>query len=100
MARATGMTGSSVGRMLSGQTMPDPWRLERLADALSVSLAELLERSGIASPGAVQDGPVGASKRLAPAEAAKRLGITDPLRVALFEAMVATLTDPAVGRDN
>jgi transcriptional regulator with XRE-family HTH domain len=93
LARLTGMSPSSVGRMLAGQTLPDPVHLETLANALSLPLGELLVRSGLISRGAIPDQPQPAPRPLAPAEAARRLGITDPLRVALFEALVATLTN-------
>lgn len=94
LARRTGMSTSSVGRMLAGKTMPDPAFLERLADALDMPLAELLVRSGlVSSPSALPAGGeyTGEDDRLTPSEAARRLGIMTPARVAMFESMVAHL---------
>ncbi|MFE2243874.1 helix-turn-helix domain-containing protein [Streptomyces virginiae] len=94
LARRTGMSSSSVGRMLAGKTMPDPAVLERLADALDMPLAELLVRSGLVSSPTVLPGGselAGGEDPISPAEAARRLGIRTPARVAMFESMVAHL---------
>lgn len=95
LAEATGMSPSSVGRMLAGQTMPDAAQLEPLADALDVPLSELLVRSGIVTRGAMPApaGPEGEAPELTPVEAANRLGIRSPERVHMFEAMVRTLLE-------
>jgi transcriptional regulator with XRE-family HTH domain len=100
LAEETGMSHASVSRMLAGKTIPDPNFLEALAGVLGLPLTELLVRSGIVSRNSIPGGGEAVLPPLTPAVAARRLGITNPLRVALFEAMVATLTDPAVGRDN
>src|ERR1044072_2007252 len=54
LAEDTGMSASSVGRMLAGQTLPEPVHLERLAEALGISLMDLLVRSGVVSEKAGQ----------------------------------------------
>ncbi|MGQ5579685.1 helix-turn-helix domain-containing protein [Streptomyces sp. ECR3.8] len=96
LAEAVGMSPSSVGRMLSGQTLPDPVHLERLAEVLGVPLMELLVRSGIVSPGAASASATSPAAQEAPltAEAAARLlGIRSPDRVHMFTAMAKTLAD-------
>ena len=93
LARDTGMSASSVGRMLAGQTMPDPSYYEPLARTLRVPLRELLIRSGIVSPeslGAPAPATV-RSRGITPVEAAEELGIRDPVDRELFLAMVDRL---------
>jgi len=94
LAKAVGMSQSSVGRMLAGQTLPDPVHLERLAEVLRVSLMDLLIRSGIASvraSGTVT--PATPDTPLTPENAARLLGIRSPDRVQMFAAMAKTLAD-------
>ncbi|NUL03567.1 helix-turn-helix transcriptional regulator [Streptomyces lunaelactis] len=96
LAEATGMSASSVGRMLAGQTMPDPNFLERLADVLGVPLPELLVQSGLVSRDALPAGDYKERRqppKPTPAEAARQLGIKSPPRVAMFESLVAHLLD-------
>lgn len=101
IAQATGMSPSSVGRMLAGQTLPDPGQLEKLANVLRVPLIELLVRSGVVSEEAVQGSlahvtrvrPIETSGPISPEEAARMLGIRNPDRVRLFTAMASTLID-------
>jgi transcriptional regulator with XRE-family HTH domain len=95
LARDAEMSQSSVGRMLAGQTMPDPSSLERLARVLGLPLTELLVQSGLVSPTAMPaaaDSPV-VEPRLTPSEAALRLGITTPARIAMFESLVEHLLE-------
>jgi transcriptional regulator with XRE-family HTH domain len=47
LADATGMSQSSVGRMIAGSTVPDALRLAQLAGTLSVPRNELLSLAGI-----------------------------------------------------
>jgi transcriptional regulator with XRE-family HTH domain len=47
LAEAAGMSHATVSRMLSGQAMPDPYGLERVAEALNMPLVQLLVRSGV-----------------------------------------------------
>lgn len=49
LAEATGMSQSSVGRMLAGSTLPDARVLPRLADVLGVPRSELLYLAGVAT---------------------------------------------------
>lgn len=98
LARATGMSQTSVGRMLAGQTMPDPNVLERLAEVLKLPLPELLVRSGVISrhssasvAAAVSRLPESAP--LTPATAARQLGIRDPENIRFFETTVQMLLE-------
>lgn len=96
LARDTGMSPSSVGRMIAGKAMPDPAYLEPLAQALRVPLPELLVLSGLISRDAFTDPQP--PRALSPREAAADLGIKDPSKVELFETMVrALLTDQNLG---
>lgn len=96
LAENTGMSPSSIGRMLAGQTLPEPVHLERLAEVLGVSLMDLLVRSGVVSeragravkmPTPTPDVP------LTPEAAARLLGIRSPDRVQMFTAVAKTLAD-------
>ncbi|MFD3498816.1 helix-turn-helix domain-containing protein [Streptomyces sp. NPDC058678] len=96
IAKATGMSPSSVGRMLAGQTIPSPPQLEKLAEALRVPLIDLLVLSGVVSERA--KGNVGATQSGPPAslsieEAAFALGIRSADRVRMFKAMASTLIE-------
>ncbi|MGQ4514256.1 helix-turn-helix domain-containing protein [Streptomyces sp. DW26H14] len=98
LAEAMGMSPTAVGRMLSGQVVPDPENLERLARVLHLELTELLVRSGIVSDRSSltprHDQVTGGSVSvLTPAVAAERLGIKNPDRVLVFIAMVETLLE-------
>lgn len=98
LAEDTGMSASSIGRMLAGQTVPDPAHLERLAQVLRVSLIDLLIRSGIVSVEAsgtvtpVAPAP-DTNPPLTPEAAARALGIRSPDRVQMFAAMAKTLVE-------
>jgi transcriptional regulator with XRE-family HTH domain len=93
----TGMSPSSVGRMLAGQTLPEPVHLERLAEVLRVPLMDLLVQSGVVSErarGAGASPPVPlapAEPELTPEAAARALGIRSPDRIQMFTAMAKTL---------
>jgi transcriptional regulator with XRE-family HTH domain len=91
LAEDTGICHASICRMLNGQTIPVAESLESLAEAVDISVSHLLELAGVVSPGALTDGPLPEIKPLTAKEAAARLGIRQPLRVALLEAVVATL---------
>lgn len=97
LAEATGMSASSVGRMLAGQTLPEPMHLERLADVLRVSLMDLLVRSGVVSEKASHTAQpptvTPPEKTLTPEAAARALGIRSPDRVRMFTAMAKMLAD-------
>lgn len=87
LAELTGMSASSVGRMLAGQTLPDASVLERLALALKVPVLELFVLHGILS--AIPD--AAHPPALTVAGAAEALGIRDPLKVEIFTAMTQVL---------
>lgn len=94
LAEAVGMSQSSIGRMLAGQTLPDPVHLERLAEVLGIPLMELLVRSGIVSKKtsrAVEPAPRTPDTPLTPEAAAPLLGIRSPDRVQMFTAMTRAL---------
>lgn len=97
LAEHTGMSASSVGRMLAGQTLPEPVHLEKLAEVLRVSLMELLVRSGVVSERAGRathaPPPAAPEPSLTPEAAARALGIRSPDRVQMFTAMARTLVD-------
>lgn len=98
LARATGMSQTSVGRMLAGQTMPDPNTLERLAEVLQISLPELLVRSGVISrrsSASVAEAISGAPKPppLTPEQAARQLGIKDPENIKFLATTVQMLLE-------
>lgn len=99
LAKATGMSASSVGRMLAGQTIPSPPQLEKLADAVGVPLIDLLVLSGVVSErakGNVGEHPGSGSAAPAPLtieEAALALGIRSPDRVRMFTAIASTLIE-------
>lgn len=96
LARDTGMSPSTVGRMIAGKAMPDPAYLEPLAAALRVPLPELLVLSGLISRDVFSDQQP--TRALSPRAAAADLGIRDPAKVELFETMVrALLTDQNIG---
>ena len=91
LADDTGMSHASVCRMLNGQTVPVAEVLEGLAGALDVHVGLLFELAGIVSPGVLTRSVDADPKRLTAQQAAARLGIRGSLRVALFEAITATL---------
>lgn len=101
IAKAAGMSASSVGRMLAGQTMPSPPQLEKLAGALQVPLIDLLVLGGVVSERAKQDVAVAPAAAPAPGrptslsieEAARALGIRSPDRIRMFKAMASTLVE-------
>lgn len=93
LARETGMTETAVGRMLSGQTLPDPWAYERIAKAVGLDLRDLLIESGIASPESLstpsQTGATGVgSDSITLDEAANALGLSDPVAREMLRAAV------------
>jgi hypothetical protein len=93
LARDTGMSASSVGRMLAGQTLPTPRYFEPLAAAVRVPLRTLLIESGVVSEDAITAAATAVSSTgpLTAEQAASRLGITIPANVQLFVAMVENM---------
>ncbi|MCR8946587.1 helix-turn-helix domain-containing protein [Streptomyces sp. OUCMDZ-4982] len=92
LARDTGMSESSVSRMLKGQAIPELAVFPALAEKVGVRLLDLLAEMGI-PPESLQplseSGPsqVG-SPSISPAEAAERLGLSDPVG---REMLIATI---------
>lgn len=91
LANDTGMSHSTISRMLNGVCTPAPEFLESLADAIDVPVGHLLELAGVVSPGVLTGPQPSADQPLTVQQAAARLGIRTPLRVALLAAVVETL---------
>ncbi|UJV41588.1 helix-turn-helix domain-containing protein [Streptomyces sp. AMCC400023] len=93
LARLTGASQSSIGRMLAGQTMPGPVLLEKLAEVLGLPLTELLVQSGMVSnrTSMAREVRPEAPPSLSVEDAARRLGIRSVKGVNIFKAMVETL---------
>ncbi|MFF9568447.1 multiprotein-bridging factor 1 family protein [Streptomyces sp. NPDC014685] len=92
LARDAGMSESSVSRMLKGQAIPDLKFFAPISAAVGVSLLDLLAELGV-PPESIQplsetgQSQVG-SRSISPAEAADRLGISDPVG---REMLIATI---------
>ncbi|MFJ8855288.1 multiprotein-bridging factor 1 family protein [Streptomyces sp. NPDC102437] len=92
LARDTGMSESSVSRMLKGQAIPDLKFFAPVAVTLGVSLLDLLAELGV-PPESIQplsetkQSQVG-SRSISPVEAADRLGLKDPVG---REMLIATI---------
>lgn len=91
LAEDTGLSHSTVCRLLNGQVIPDAYSLQPLADAIDVPVTHLLEAAGVVSPGALTSGAALSPEPLTVTQAARRLGITKPINVALLEAITLTL---------
>jgi transcriptional regulator with XRE-family HTH domain len=92
-AEESGIGRATISRILSGQGATDTAVLARLAEALHISLGEVLVRAGILNPSeltAVNNPPAGA-RRITPDQAADELGITDAQQRRLVLAMTQTL---------
>ena len=92
-ASASGISPSTVGRLLRGDYISDTRVLAMLAQALRVPLGEILVRAGVLDEGelrAVQNPETGA-RRITAEQAADELGITDDTSRRLFLSMTETL---------
>jgi len=84
LARKTGMAESAVGRMLKGETLPDPKYFEAIASAVDLDVrdllveAEIVSRESLSTPFASEASGV-RSHSITPGEVADALGITDPI---------------------
>ncbi|MGP3684094.1 helix-turn-helix domain-containing protein [Streptomyces sp. IBSNAI002] len=93
LARAAGLSESSMGRVLRGDAMPDPRFFEPLAAAVDLDVRDLLVEAGIVSPESlstqVQNQPsrVG-SDSITLDEAANALGLSDPVAREMLRAAV------------
>lgn len=96
LAQELGMSPSSVGRMLRGETLPDPRQFEVIAKTLDLNVRDLLVQAEIVSadslpnPAQTQATEVG-SRSITLEEAAIALGITDPVSVDMLAATVERL---------
>lgn len=92
LARDTGMTESSVSRLLNGQAIPDPKFFEPLASAIDISVQTLLVEAGIISERALTEtGQSQVRSPITPETAADELGITDPVDREMFFATIERL---------
>lgn len=92
LARDTGMTESSVSRMLLGQSIPDPKFFEVIAKAIQLPVRDLLVEAGIISERALTEtNQSQVTSRITLEQAADGLGITDPVARELFFASVERL---------
>lgn len=96
LARDTGMTESSVSRMLKAQAIPDARFFEPLAKAVGLSVSDLLVEAEIVSPESLRtlsetDRSQVRSRPITPEEAAERLGITDPVGREMLFATIERL---------
>ncbi|MFI0894861.1 XRE family transcriptional regulator [Streptomyces sp. NPDC020983] len=89
IAEASGMGQTAVGRMLAGQSVPDPKFFPGLATALRIDLRTLLIRSGLATEDMLPLESVPPTRPHLTAEAAAReLGIHSERGIRLFESLV------------
>ncbi|MDX3063391.1 helix-turn-helix transcriptional regulator [Streptomyces sp. ND04-05B] len=95
-AEDSGISPSTVGRLLDGKRVTDMDVLARLADKLGLTLGTVLLRAGIVTEAdliAVEEPETGPDA-LTPERAATALNITDPHKRAVFVSMTETLQQP------
>lgn len=96
LARAAGLSESTMGRVLRGESIPDPRFFEPLADAVDLDVGDLLVEAGIlsrkspATPSQTRATGVG-SHSITLDEAANALGISSPVGREMFAAAVERL---------
>ncbi|MEU9000478.1 helix-turn-helix transcriptional regulator [Streptomyces sp. NPDC048551] len=96
LAQELGMSPSSVGRMLRGETLPDPRHFETIAKTLDLNVGDLLVEAGIvsreslATPSQTRSTGVG-SRSITLEEAANALGIHTEVGREMFTAAVERL---------
>ena len=94
LARDTGMTESSVSRMLKGQAIPDPTFFEPIAAAVGLSTRSLLVEAGIISEQTLTEtapSQVASAPPVTPEDAADGLGIHDPVSRQMLFATIERL---------
>lgn len=84
LARETGLSESAIGRMLRGETLPDPRHFAAIANAVGLDVGRLLVEAEILPreyrPTPIETGASGVGSRsITPTEAADALGIFDPI---------------------
>ncbi|CAL9530891.1 helix-turn-helix domain-containing protein [Streptomyces sp. enrichment culture] len=95
-AADSGLSPSTVSRLLRGYGATDIGTLTTLAKGLGIPLGEVLVRAGVLSReelDAVQHPPTG-PRRITPEQAADELGIEDDQARRIFLGMVDTLRTP------
>jgi transcriptional regulator with XRE-family HTH domain len=105
LARDTGMSESSISRMLNGQAIPELRFLGPLAEAINMSPIDLLIRTKLISPESLQtlsetDPSQVGSESNSVEDTAERLGITDDVGKMMFRAVVDKLTRPQEADDD
>lgn len=110
LARDTGMSESTISRMLKGQAVPELRVLEPLAVAIGMNPIELLVKTGLLSPESRQslsetDRSQVRSPSIAAEEAADRAGINDAVGRQMLAATIERLKrledeGAAVDQDN
>lgn len=95
LARDTGITESTISRMMLGQTVPDARFFAPLAQQIGLNLLELLVEAEIIPvellPSLSETRPSQVRSRITPEEAADELGFTDPADRAAYLGMVEGL---------
>ncbi|MFJ4990016.1 helix-turn-helix domain-containing protein [Streptomyces sp. NPDC088732] len=96
LSRDTGMSPTTIGRMLDGKRLPDPQFFEPLAKAIRVNPFELFVEAGLISPETLRSLSETQPSRVrshptTPAQAAEELGITDPYGREMFLGVVERL---------
>jgi transcriptional regulator with XRE-family HTH domain len=112
LARASGMSETTITRMLNGERLPDPKFFAPLAKVIGLNPLELLVDAGVIpaeiisadtlwSLSETQPSPVRSSP-ITPEEAAEQLGINDPYGREMFLGVVERLRreDSAESPDN
>ncbi|MEU1020220.1 helix-turn-helix transcriptional regulator [Streptomyces sp. NPDC005898] len=95
-AEDSGISPSTVGRLLDGKRVTDMDVLARLADQLGITLGTVLLRAGIVDRDdliAIQEPETGPNA-MTPEQAATALNITEPTKRAVFVSMAETLQQP------
>jgi transcriptional regulator with XRE-family HTH domain len=92
-AEDSGISPSTVGRLLRGEGAKDIGTLTTLADALGLPLGDVLVEAGVLSRGELDNvqHPTTGPRRITPEQAADELGIKDDQARRVFVSMVKTL---------
>jgi transcriptional regulator with XRE-family HTH domain len=93
LANASGISRPTISRMLSGKAIPNPQFFPGLAKALGMTLHQLHVESGLAEAGAPESATPSTPDRLAPAEAAERVGIRQPGNIRLAVSFLNSLLE-------
>ncbi|MFJ1731508.1 helix-turn-helix domain-containing protein [Streptomyces sp. NPDC088254] len=97
-AEDSGISPSTVTRLLRGEMPTDTRILRTLAESIDVPYPEVLVRAGVMTPdelAAIQERRPAPGRRMTPEEAADELGITDPAERKVFVNMTQTLSRSA-----